>query len=183
MCKRDVKIKCQYILASLALHMTHCVNTSMHVRKITFISLIIMDKKYIYLQWPPSKVPKWFWKKKLNKFFYLSCDVFWNRAKVTGWMDELGFYVSFNSISVISRRWNSEHERLCAMKLRLDSGTISPPAGFELSTPWSEVRSAKYSATRTLPKVNKCCSLKGVCQYRLYSQRNRKGGYLVINKG
>ena len=37
----------------------------------------------------------------------------------------------FNSISVISRQWKGEHERLCAMKRRLGSGRISPPAGFE----------------------------------------------------
>ena len=37
----------------------------------------------------------------------------------------------FNSISVISWRWKGEHERLCAMKRRLGSGRISPPAGFE----------------------------------------------------
>ena len=37
----------------------------------------------------------------------------------------------FNSISVISRRWEGEHERLCAMKRRLGSGRISPTAGFE----------------------------------------------------
>ena len=55
-----------------------------------------------------------------------------------------------NSISVISRRWKGEHERLCAMKRRLDSGRISPPAGFEPATPWSEVGSANRSATRTL---------------------------------
>ena len=41
-----------------------------------------------------------------------------------GWMDELGFYVPFNSISVISRRWKGEHERLCAMKRRLGPGRI-----------------------------------------------------------
>ena len=63
-------------------------------------------------------------------------------------MDELGFYV--NSISVISRRWKGEHERLCAMKRRLGSGRISPPAEFEPATPWSEVGSANRSATRTL---------------------------------
>ena len=38
----------------------------------------------------------------------------------------------FNSISIISRRWKGEHERLCAMKRRLGSGRISPPAGYEL---------------------------------------------------
>ena len=41
-----------------------------------------------------------------------------------GWMDELGFYVPFNSISVISRRWKCEYEILCAMKRRLGSGRI-----------------------------------------------------------
>ena len=58
----------------------------------------------------------------------------------------------FNSISVISRRWEGEHERLCAMKRRLGSGRISPPAGFEPTTPWSEVGSANCSATRMLPE-------------------------------
>ena len=53
-------------------------------------------------------------------------------ATMNGWMDELGFY---NSISVISRRWKGEHEKLCAMKRRLGSGRISPPAGFEPATP------------------------------------------------
>ena len=36
------------------------------------------------------------------------------------------------------------------MKRRLGSGRISPPAGFEPATPWSEVGSANRSATRTL---------------------------------
>ena len=56
----------------------------------------------------------------------------------------------FNSTSVISRRWEGEHdERLCAMKRRLGSGRISPPAGFEPATPWFAVGSANCSATRT----------------------------------
>ena len=54
----------------------------------------------------------------------------------------------FNSISVISRRWKGDYERLCAMKRRLGSGRISPPAGFEPATPWSEVGSANRSATQ-----------------------------------
>ena len=37
------------------------------------------------------------------------------------------------------------------MKRRLGSGRISPPAGFEPATPWSEVGSANHSATLTLP--------------------------------
>ena len=66
-----------------------------------------------------------------------------------GWIDELGFYVPFNSISVILRRWKGEHERLWVMKRRLGSERISPPAGFEPETPWSEVGSANRSATQT----------------------------------
>ena len=50
------------------------------------------------------------------------------------WMDELVFYVPSTVFSVISRRWKGEHERLCAMKRRLGSGRISPPAGFEPAT-------------------------------------------------
>ena len=57
----------------------------------------------------------------------------------------------FNSISVISRGWKDEHERLCAMKRHLGSGRISPPAGFKPATPWSKVGSADRSARRTLP--------------------------------
>ena len=66
-----------------------------------------------------------------------------------GWVRVLRL---FNSISVISRRWKGEHERLCAMKRRLGSGRISPPAGFDPTTLWSDVGSANRSATRTLLK-------------------------------
>ena len=59
--------------------------------------------------------------------------------RMDGWVRVLR---PFNSISVISRWWKGEHERLCAMKCRLGSGRISPPAGFEPATPWSEVGSA-----------------------------------------
>ena len=52
------------------------------------------------------------------------------RKTLDAWMDERVLR-PFNSISVISRRWKGEHERLCAMKRRLGSGRISPPAGFE----------------------------------------------------
>ena len=52
-----------------------------------------------------------------------------------GWMDGVKVLRPFNSISVIPRRWKSEHERLCAMKCRLGSGRISPPVGFEPATP------------------------------------------------
>ena len=48
---------------------------------------------------------------------------------------ELGFYVSFNNISVISEGWKGEHERLCALKRLLGSERISPAAGFEPGAP------------------------------------------------
>ena len=69
-----------------------------------------------------------------------------------GWMSS-GFYVPFNSISVVSGRWKGEHERLCAMKCRLCSGRISPQAGFEPATRWSEVGTARKPNLRptTLP--------------------------------
>ena len=73
-----------------------------------------------------------------------------------GWMDRwVRVLRPFNNISVISRRWKGEHERLCAMKRRLGSGRISPPAGFEPATPWSEVGSANRSAPRTLLSAKK----------------------------
>ena len=34
-------------------------------------------------------------------------------------MDDLRFYVLFNSVSVISGRWEVDNERLCAMERRL----------------------------------------------------------------
>ena len=71
----------------------------------------------------------------------------------------------FNSISVISRRWKGEHEWLCAMKRRLGSGRISPPARFEPATPWSEVGSANRSATRTLHHCK--CKIRLVFRFLL----------------
>ena len=35
------------------------------------------------------------------------------------WLDDLRFYVLFNSISAISGQWEVDNERLCAMELRL----------------------------------------------------------------
>ena len=81
----------------------------------------------------------------------------------------------FNSISVISRRWKGEHEKLCAMKRRLGSGRISPPAGFEPATPSSEVGSANRSATRTL-QVTKWKSIQPKIKvgYRIFVSELRK---------
>ena len=36
-----------------------------------------------------------------------------------GWMDDLRFYVLFNSISVLSGRLEFDNEMFCAMELRL----------------------------------------------------------------
>ena len=63
-------------------------------------------------------------------------------------MDELGFLHPFNSISVIPRQWEGEHERLCAMKRHLGSGRTSPSAGFEPATPSSEVGSTNVDASK-----------------------------------
>ena len=38
------------------------------------------------------------------------------RFLADGWMDDLRFYVLFNSISVISGRCSDDNERLCAME-------------------------------------------------------------------
>ena len=96
--------------------------------------------------------------------FLLLCDDYAHltlEKSDSGWMD-VRVLRPFNSISVISRRWKGELERLCAMKRRLGSGRISPPAGFEPATPWSEVGSANRSATRTLQKSDKTSLPLGV---------------------
>ena len=42
------------------------------------------------------------------------------RSNMTdGWMEDLRFYVLFNSISLISGQWVFDNERLCAMELCL----------------------------------------------------------------
>ena len=38
------------------------------------------------------------------------------------WMDDLQFYILFNTVTVISGRWDNDYERLCAMELRLRLG-------------------------------------------------------------
>ena len=51
-------------------------------------------------------------------FNLLAWPLCWS-SDLGGWMDDLQFYVLFNSISVILRRWDVDNERLCAMELRL----------------------------------------------------------------
>ena len=74
-----------------------------------------------------------------------------------GWVRVLRL---FNSISVISRRWKGEHERLCAMKCRL----VREESRLQRdSNPRPEVGSANRSATRTLLslKMSKTSSILG----------------------
>ena len=105
------------------------------------------------------------WTEKASKG-WLSIRYDLSVVLMDGWVRVLR---PFNSISVISRRWKGEHERLCAMKCRLGSGRISPPAGFEPLTPWSEVGSANRSATRTL-----LCSIEMVVPLSKKSMIPRK---------
>ena len=37
-------------------------------------------------------------------------------SEMDGWMDDLYFYILFNSISVISGQWVDGNERLCAVQ-------------------------------------------------------------------
>ena len=45
-----------------------------------------------------------------------------------GWMDNMRFYIIFNSISVISGRWANDNERQCAMEHRLRLRRFRIPA-------------------------------------------------------
>ena len=49
-------------------------------------------------------------------------------------MDDLQFYIHFNSISVISGQWADDNERLCAMKPCLLLKRSLPQMGLELKT-------------------------------------------------
>ena len=46
---------------------------------------------------------------------YMPLPTLWRGIKIS--MDDLRFYVLFNSISVISGRCSDDNERLCAMEL------------------------------------------------------------------
>ena len=62
---------------------------------------------------------------KIKSLVFSTFDIFpctekyLNFVYMHGWMDDLQFYVLFNSISVISGRWADDNERLCAMEFRL----------------------------------------------------------------
>ena len=63
-------------------------------------------------------------------------------------MDDLGFNILFNSVSVISGLWKGEHERLCAMRHCLGSEIILPSAGLKRETLRSIVGSANFFASQ-----------------------------------
>ena len=75
-----------------------------------------------------------------NKKFYhfkhiLSPQVNGSVHKLYGrWKDGLGFYVIFNSSSVISGRYVGDNERLCATKPRVRLKRSSSQAGLEPGT-------------------------------------------------
>ena len=55
-----------------------------------------------------------------------------------GWMDDLQFYVVFNSNSVISGQWADDNERLCAMEPHLLLKRSSPGVGHNsLNVSWN----------------------------------------------
>ena len=45
-------------------------------------------------------------------------------AQTDGWMDDLRFYILFNSFSVISEQWADDYERLCALEPCLWLGRV-----------------------------------------------------------
>ena len=58
----------------------------------------------------------------------------WGKPNTIRWMDDLPFYILFNSVSVISGRWADDNERLYAMepglglrRFRLELGSNSGP--------------------------------------------------------
>ena len=49
-------------------------------------------------------------------------------------MDDVRFYILFNSISVISGQWVGDNERLCALEPRVQLKRSSPQVGLEHGT-------------------------------------------------
>ena len=71
-------------------------------------------------------------------------------------MNDLGFYVLFNSISVISGWWADDNEKLCAMENPFTVEKITPQVGLELRITRSVGQSLTHRATGALMSdVNK----------------------------
>ena len=68
------------------------------------------------------------------------------------WMDELGFYICFNSNSVISGWWKGEHERLCENEALFRFAK-------NLASSWIPgARDAKLGALTALLWIEECCT-------------------------
>ena len=73
------------------------------------------------------------------------------------WMDDLWFYVLFDSISIISRKWLDDNGRLSAMEPCLPLERLLPRAGLEPRVAGSIGQCLTYWATWLLwPKVYQC---------------------------
>ena len=104
-----------------------------------------------------------------------ACDLIrhnrrWNRVMahlqkhsrwMDGWMNDLLFYVLFNSISVIWGRWAGDNERLCAMEPRLRLKRSSPKVGLQFTTAWSVGQRLTRWATGSPQKHSKHWTNKG----------------------
>ena len=67
----------------------------------------------------------------------------------------------FNSISVISGQWESDYERICAKRRRLDLDNISPLAGTEIT-----IQGPKSGPITTRPfqlKSKQEANMNGIC--------------------
>ena len=75
---------------------------------------------------------------------YVSNQKLQNVQHVNRWMDDLRFYVFFNSISVLSGQWDCDSKRLYAMEPRLRLKRSPPQVGLKPGTARS-VASVSYS--------------------------------------
>ena len=88
-----------------------------------------------------------------DKFIFAICQLYENVRISTNILvtklndDNLRFYVLFSGISVISRWWVGDKERLCSMELRLWLQRIPPRAGLEPGTARSADQRLTYWAT------------------------------------
>ena len=108
-------------------------------------------------------------------------------SQMDGWMDVRVLH-PFNSISVISRRWKGEHERLCAMKRRLGSGRIlfqrdsnprpcDPKSGGLTARPcgrfgWTDNVKTIYPPINTVCGSTLCIKNIRMFQYKLWNELN-----------
>ena len=99
---------------------------------------------------------------------YTSVTLWWKDGLIEGWIDDLGLYILFISISVVSKPWADDNERLCAREphLRLrrfrlqrgsNSGLLDRPALNPLSYRGSCV---------TLCRIMLVLALKVICSIK-----------------